>query len=320
MLDKHSLIYNNYISVALKKRFKNKKYLYFYIFKLIRYAFYDIPLKNYLDIIQIFFKNVIHNANDNIILKYIYIWYKNILKKEIISFPMSNNKYIHLKVKKMTKVIKKVNLQQIKNTLLFDIGCGDCAITKSFADYIDMIPVGIDIKTNINWGSSGCSACNQIKYILYEGNNLQQIHKQNFKNKKVGLIMYNHSLHHFGNFENIYNSLNDAYNLLEDKGILFIREHDNNNNDNEFNLQHIMLSLRYTIDHYPNWNYIQFWEYYKNFINTYSSHFMSKEFIINICIKIGFELIDIKNNNIHNNNNYIDISKTYLISLIKHSN
>jgi SAM-dependent methyltransferase len=324
MLDKHSLVYNNYISFAFKKRFKNPKFLYFYIFKLIRYTFYDIPVNMYTQIIPILFTTINDNDNDYIILKNIYVWYKNILKKYIISFPMTNNEYTHLKVRKMAKFIGNINLHQIKNTLLFDIGCGDCKLTKLFADYVNMVPVGIDIKTNINWSSLGSSACDQVKYILYDGNNLQKIYKKHFKNKDVGLIMYNHSLHHFGNFENIYNSLNDAYNLLTNKGILFIREHDNddnnnNNNNIEFNLQHITLALRHTIDQNPNWTYKQYWEYYKKFINTYSSHFMSKEFIINICIKIGFKLIDIKNNNIYNNN-YTDISKTYLISFIKNYN
>ena len=107
--------------------------------------------------------------------------------------------------------------------------------------------------------------------------------------------MYNHSLHHFGSFENIYNSLKQSYKILQKGGILFIREHNNKSNDIDINLQHILLSLRY----------------------TYSSHFFSNKFLIKICEEIGFTLIDCKKNAQLDYIDYTDISRTYLFSFKK---
>jgi ubiquinone/menaquinone biosynthesis C-methylase UbiE len=314
---KHTIIYNNYISVSLLKLFKDNTKLKNYLYTLIRYSFTDINIKQSKIIINKIIKLINNYENDNTILKNIYDWYTKIPKKDIIGFPTSNEEYIKFKVETMSKIIKKKNLDKIKNTLLFDIGAGDCTITKAFGDYNNMVSVGIDIKSDIDWGSAGKNTCDYIKHIYYKGNDLDKVYKKKFNDKKIGLIMYNHSLHHFGSFENIYNSLKQSYKILQKGGILFIREHNNKSNDIDINLQHILLSLRYTIDHYSNWKYDQIWKYFKNFIYTYSSHFFSNKFLIKICEEIGFTLIDCKKNAQLDYIDYTDISRTYLFSFKK---
>ena len=313
----HLIIYNNYISISFIKLFKKVDKLYDYTYKLIRYSFTDISINQCKIITKKLIKMINNYENDYNILQVLYNWYTTIQKKDIIGYPGSNEDYIKYKVKNMNDVIKKENLDKLKNTVLLDIGAGDCSITKIFGKCNNMIPVGIDIKSNIDWGSAGGNACNDIKHIFYNGNDLKKVYEKKIKNKKLGLIMYNHSLHHFGSFENIYNSLKQSYELLPKGGILFIREHNNKSNDIDINLQHIVLSLRYTIDHYTNWNYEQLWEYLKNFIYTYSSHFFSKDFLIKICQKIGFKLINVKKNKPLEYIDYTDISRTYLFSFIK---
>lgn len=314
---KHTIIYNNYITVSFLKLFNDSDKMYKYTYSLIRYSFTDISV-NYCKVITKKLVKMINNyASDYDILQLVYNWYKNVPKKDIIGFPVSNEEYITTKVKFMNSVIKQENLENNKNNVLLDIGAGDCSITNAFGKYNNMIPVGIDIKSDIDWGSAGGNTCNKIKHIFYKGNDLKEVYKKNFKTKKVGMIMYNHSLHHFGSFENIYSSLEQSYALLQKGGILLIREHNNKSNDIDINLQHIILSLRYTIDHYHKWDYEQIWIYFKNFIYTYSSHFFSKEFLINMCKKIGFKFIDAKKNKQLDYVDYTDISKTYLYSFIK---
>jgi len=314
---KHSIIYNNYISVGFLKLYDNKYKMKDYIYKLIRYSFTHVNINQSKLITDKLFTIINNFDSDYNILKLLFNWYIKLKKKDFIGYETSDAEYIKSKVTNINKIITQTHLDIIKNSVLLDIGAGDCTITKAFSDYNNLIPVGIDIKSAIDWGSAGINVCSQINHISYNGNNLKEAYVKNFKNKKVGLIMYNHSLHHFGSFENIYKSLLQSYELLPKGGILFIREHNNKGNDIDINLQHIFLSLRYTIEHYSVWNFEQIWKYFENFIYTYTSHFFSKEFLIKICKKIGFKLINAKKNQKLNYVDYTDISRTYLYSFVK---
>jgi len=311
----HNIVINNYISIGFKKMCK-KKNLNEYIYKLIRYSFSDINIIQSKNISKKIEKLVNNNSNDHIIIKEIYNWYKNIPEKNKNGFTLTSEEYINTKVNYMNKIIKKKNLEKLKHETLFDIGSGDCQITKAFAISNDMIPVGIDIKSDINWGSSGTNSCKNIKHIYYHGNNLNKMFYNKF-DKKIGLIMYNHSLHHFGSIDNIIDSLKKSFKILKKNGILFIREHNNYSNDIFINIQHIVLTIKYIIDHNPEWNFDKINKYYKKFIFSYTSHFFSKKYIIDLCEKIGFKLIDCKKNIKLDYIDYKDISKTYLYAFKK---
>lgn len=320
---KHTLKNNSYISdsfkfMARENKLTNKN-IYSHIFLLTRYVFVDVKVDKCKTLSDRLYNYIINEHKNDFELSYVvYEWYKNLLDTDKDGFPMSNSEYNMGKIKEMASLITPPKLERNKHNYLVDVGAGDCALTFIMGNYSLMKPIAVDIKDEIDWGSaSEKSMCSNVRHIFYDGSNLYKSVKGKIGKEHVGMVMYNHSLHHFGSLENIEKSLTQAYKLLTNGGILFIREHDNYNNDIDINLQHIFISLRYTIDHYPKWDMNMLWNYMENFIKTYSSNFFSKKHLIDLCRTIGFKLIKAEKRKSYNYEHYKDISKTTLYAFEK---
>jgi len=281
-----------------------------YLHKLIEYCFTELSIKNYNLLTNLIYTDIHNMKTDYDIFNRIFIFYKSLHKDDFVGYSMSVDDYIMSKIKQMESIITPFYLEKQKKSVLVDIGAGDCAISSALGKYNNMDTYAIDIKQDMDWGSSSeVSHCSHVHHLFYDGTNLIETVK-NKTVKPVRIIMYNHSLHHFGSFDNIKFSLSQSYKLLKKGGILFLREH-NLHNDISINLQHIFLSLKYTITHHPDWKFEQTWKYMEHFIKTYTSHFFMKKNIISLCKQLGFKLI-----NISKTPKY-DISKTTLYAFIK---
>jgi ubiquinone/menaquinone biosynthesis C-methylase UbiE len=315
---KNKIYLNCYISQSVNYITKNKSYKekYDYIYYLIRFCFTDWSLEKSKKLSKNIIDKIIDQKCDNEIYKLVIDEIKLLEKSNIIGYGMNANEYNLLKIKNMEDVITEKIFKKIKNMICVDIGAGDCTLTHLVAEYNNMYPMAVDIKNDLNWSSSfETNKCKLVNHYYYNGNNLIETIKKYSPNKLIGLIMYNHSLHHFGSLENITNSLKESYKLLKKGGVLFIREHDNNNDNIYINLLHIFLALRNIIEH--NLNRIDIiYNYMEYFTTTYTSIFFSKKYIINLCESLGFKLINYKKTNFKYIN-YKDISKTTLYAFIK---
>ena len=315
----HTLITNSYIANAFKAMMKgqSKKAKMEYLYYLIRYCFRNISLATSHKLATILYKGIESSDTDKEIITSVFRYYKSLSTSNMLEPLFTKDEYAQSKMSEMEQTITPALLKKQKGLLLVDVGTGDCSIVKEFADYSGMVPVGIDIKNETQWGKEE-DACNKITHIYYDGSDLVgSIHKRMGK-KKVGMIMYNHALHHFGSPENIRHSLEQAYKLLSKNGILFLREHDNHlTSDIDINLQHIFIHMRHVIDHHKEWKEDDLWKYMNHHITTFSSHFFSKQSLLSLCKSIGFKLIQIRAKVPMPYLNYREISTTTFFAFTK---
>lgn len=318
---KHGIFMNSYISHAIHKHTESTGQTKFtYIYYMLRYCFTDISTEKCKEFAHILTNLVNKYKTDREITNSIYDFYKTLKNKNHIGFPISSNNYVKFKVSEISKTITPKLFDEQKHKVIVDVGAGDCALSYLIAESNQMYPVTVDIKSDVDWGSaSSTSVCDKTHHIYYDGSNLHKAVRDEVGKKEIGIIMYNHSLHHFGSFKNITTSLEQAYSLLSKNGVLFLREHDiSRTSDIDVNIQHIFLSLRYTMDHYNHWDKNKLWEYTENFIKTYSSHFFTKHELINLCKSIGFKLVDMKYRDMpYKYENYKEISQTMLLAFSK---
>jgi hypothetical protein len=318
----HYLHANRYISNAFHKMMQNKgpEEQYDYIYYLVRYGFSDLSIDKCHEIASILLNHINNLSTDHQICNAIYDIYKTVKKENVDGFPMSNKDYNMAKVQEIIRTVGNSNFKKQRSKVLVDVGAGDCVLSKYLGEQNDMFSIAIDIKGDIDWRSSSeQSLCSDIAHIYYNGSNLARAVRSAAGNKDIGMIMYNHSLHHFGSIANMRQSINQAHTLLSKGGILFLREHDKSlTSDIDINLQHILLSLRYTIDNYPHWNKDKLWLYMSNFIKTYTAHFLTKDQFISMCRSAGFRLIRVNKRKFpYTQKNFRDISMTTLIAFIK---
>ena len=315
----HSLLTNSYISNAFKTMMKgqSKKAKMEYLYYLIRYAFRNISLATSHTLATILYKGIQLSHTDKDIITSVFRYYKSLKSSNMLEPLFTKEESAKSKMDEMEQVIGSALLKKQKGSLLVDVGTGDCSIVKEFADHSGMIPVGVDIKNETQWGKEE-DACDKIHHIYYDGSDLiSAVHKRMNK-KRVGMIMYNHALHHFGSPENIHHSLEQAYKLLSKNGILFIREHDINlTSDIDINLQHIFLHMRHVIDHHKEWKEDDLWKYMNHHITTFSSHYFSKQSLVTLCKTIGFKLIQIRKKVPMPYLNYREISTTTFFAFVK---
>lgn len=319
---KHDLIANNYIESSFKKmtRGQSKEEKENYLYYLVRYCYSDFSILKCKELTKGLASAIENSKSDRSITNLVYTFVKSVKASNIEGYPISNEKFLRHKVKEIENTITKPFMKEQRGKVLVDVGAGDCALSKILGEENDMKSLAIDIKADIDWGSaSGSSSCSTITHVYYDGSNLTKSIRDVVGNSKVGIVMYNHSLHHFGSVENIRNSLKQAYELLDDNGILFLREHDKSKaNDIDINLQHIFLSLRYTIEHYTNWDKDQIWTYMDNFIKTYTAHFLTKTNFLSMCKSIGFKPVSVKKRTFpYTQKNFKDISMTTLFAFKK---
>ena len=262
------------------------------LLEIVKYSFSDVDMKKIRQLSNILYNCSQNKKSDAEIIYIIVDWYRTLKKKNKVPFALSYNEYIEQKINEAIKNID--DKENIKRKIILDIGAGDCALTRQVGKALHMTPVAVDVKDDIDWGGANLNKCKLTK-IYYDGSKLTDVMREldkRFKNKpRIGCVMYNHSLHHFGSISNIEKSLEQSYKLLDKNGYLLIREHNNENNDISINLQHIFIALRYMLDAHPEWTGRQLLEYYRYFMIHYTSHFFSKKFLIKYCKKLGYKLI-----------------------------
>jgi hypothetical protein len=83
---KHSIIYNNYISVGFLKLYDNKYKMKDYIYKLIRYSFTHVNINQSKLITDKLFTIINNFDSDYNILKLLFDWYIKLKKKRFYWF------------------------------------------------------------------------------------------------------------------------------------------------------------------------------------------------------------------------------------------
>ena len=332
----HSMNINtstNFVINAIQYCCDNKKCI---LHELLEYVFYDICKSKRDELYKLLKNAVVKQKTDLDVFFIIYNWNHSVVQNERLDNPIIrvNGKVISYSDYKVYEITNTIKTVIPKNTLLVDIGAGDCALTKNVADKLGIAGVAIDIKQPIDWTSlateqNKCLQLNETKnqngivgkHIYYHGNDLIDSVKKHYPETEVGMIMYNHSLHHFGSFENIKDSLSQSFHLLRKNGVLFIREHDLTNKNISIsniylNLQHIFLQMRYMLKSNPDTVSIRL----HNFMFYYTSDFFSFKNIKSWCESIGFTFskrVDRKTNMTNANGKIPDISHTMFLAFVK---
>lgn len=262
------------------------------------YAFADIDKTTVLNFITTLQSYPI-DTPDTEIAQVIHQWYLSIGKENKIGFKMTDQEYQLSKAQNIADIItanfsprKKAKL---KGKALLDIGAGDCAMTYLVSEQLKMEANAIDIQSNIDWGgenSSDKKSKNDYmtkihNHYIYDGNDLLGA----LKGKKFAVVMYNHSLHHFPSFQAQVDSLKQASQILEPGGILFLSEHANCFDDDIFDLSHILLNLRYSIDKNQIATHLEAGDAIAKFKSEYQSHYFSKNILDAIAEQLGFILV-----------------------------
>ena len=316
---RHNLHANAYICAAFRDMMKgaSKRAKTTYLYYLIRYCFRNISLKQSRNLTHLLYTMIANCMMDKEICISIFRFYRKLTADDFLDAPISKNMYAKSKIAEIETTITPSLLQKQAGTLLVDVGSGDCSIVKLLGDYGHMESVGVDLKNEIEWGK-GTSLCDQITHILYDGTNLVKAVRERVGTKKVGIIMYNHALHHFGSPANIRHSLEQAYRLLSKDGVLFLREHDvSQTSDIDINLQHIFIHMRHVIDQHAEWDENDLWKYMNHHMSTFSAHFFTKQSLIRLCESIGFTLLNTQPKVPAPYVNYKEISTTTFFAFAK---
>jgi len=288
-----------------------------YLYYLIRYCFRNISVKQSHILTTLLYTMIENCSTDRDICIAIFTFYRKLRTTDFLDSPISKTDYDKSKIADIESTITSPLLQKHAGTYLVDVGSGDCSIVKLLADYSHMKPIGIDLQDDIEWGKES-TKCGDVTHILYDGSKLVKAVRDRVGSKKVGIVMYNHALHHFGSQENIKHSLEQAHHLLEKDGILFIREHDvSKTTDIDINFQHIFIHMRHVIDQHKEWDENDLWEYMNHHMSTFSSHFFSKQSLIHLCESVGFTFLNSKMKRGGPYVNYKEISTTTFFAFAK---
>jgi predicted SAM-dependent methyltransferase len=228
----------------------------------------------------------------------VYKWYHSIDKKDVVGYPsnMIDNK--------TQDIVDMIKPYAHKHTVLVDIGSSDCQLAKDLSSMLGMTPVSVTIPNGHKVKRSQLDICKQIP-----------AYKDMHVSGKVGVILFNHSLHHFKTEAAIQKALKEAYHLLEKGGVLLIRDHDSEN-DMFIDLQHVVMEMKYSTE-LPMEEYQKHMKRYVASLKTsYFNVAMMKEW----CRQLGFTYMKVmkKNTNIKDVCNAdIDISKTVYLCFRK---
>tara|TARA_B110000208_G_C11716637_1_gene411317 strand:- start:253 stop:1329 length:1077 start_codon:yes stop_codon:yes gene_type:complete len=294
---KHRIRYDNYISESINILIEYDNYNNYNMLDLLYYIFTDIKIE-LLDQLAIDIMYLVDiDAPDKFFIEYLYNWYNNLNDTSKIKLSLSYTDYINTKV---NETIGDLNVDFLRGKYFLDIGSGDCALTFPIAEKLGMKGVAVDIETEIEWkGDSKDDRC-KVR-ILYDGTNLNDIlneikqlnpyNEKNPNNIEIGLITYNHSLHHFGSYGNIKHSIEQASNTITDNGYIIFREHavDDFEDDIKINLQHILFQIKYIMNDAETFD--EFWNLYIKFIDEYTADYMSEELLKKYCRDEGLTFL-----------------------------
>lgn len=179
------------------------------------------------------------------------------------------------------KDLKPILNPHRKFNFYIDIGCGDGEITteihKAYVNPQKGITLGIDYKNELfpDSGKGRIDKRKKINLINYDGVNIPA------KNNSVDLITCFQSLHHI---PNKMNTIKEIARVVKKNGIVIIREHDAQTEDDKkyIDIQHILYGYLKDDNKYILNNYKAYYES----LNSYVKKFKS----------LGFQCIYIKRN------------------------
>jgi SAM-dependent methyltransferase len=293
----HQLCIYNYSTLECFKTIHN---LFYYLFSNISEYKRNELAKQWMD-------TIVSNkpSPDSHYSKLVYDWYHSIDKKDVVGYPTT---IIDNKTQDIVTLIQRYT----HKGLLIDIGSSDCQLAKDISSLLHMKPISVTIPHGHKTRKYQLEICQEIDKIKYDKCFVKQI--RSFS-EKVGVILFNHSLHHFGSQAAIQKALSEAYSLLEKGGVLLIRDHDSEN-DLFIDLQHVVLEMKYSSG-------LPFQEYQTNikkFIHSFQSYYFNANIIKEWCKKIGFSYVSMlkKKTNIKDVCNAdIDISNTVYLCFRK---
>jgi ubiquinone/menaquinone biosynthesis C-methylase UbiE len=242
----------NYQMQNLVQHCNNKKKI-LYINRFLEMLCHFIMFDEALEIFDILKKKI--KMSDLVIINYIKslkvykntIFYENIACKPIIL----EMEKIQIKV---SKTLKKLNINKNQNLNYLDLCCGDGRKTTLFASYLDIKNIhGTDIE---QWGPyvKNRKLSFDFKYIKND--------KIMYDDQSFDIITCFLSLHHIPNLTNM---LNEVYRVLKPNGIFFIIEHDVFNFYDELliDVQHKLFSALYdnNMNYVSNPDYIRYFNF-----------------------------------------------------------
>lgn len=293
----HQLCIYNYSTLECFKTIHN---LFYYLFSNISEYKRNELAKQWMDTIV-----STKPSPDSHYSKLVYDWYHSIDKKDVVGYPTT---IIDNKTQDIVTLIKRYT----HKGLLIDIGSSDCQLAKDVAGLLHMTPISVTIPHGHKTRKYQLDICKEVDIIHYDKHFVKQI--RSFS-EKVGVILFNHSLHHFGSKKAIQKALNEAYSLLEKGGVLLIRDHDSDN-DLFIDLQHVVLEMKYSSG-------LPFQEYQttiQKFIHSLQSYYFNVSMMKEWCKQIGFTYVSMlkKKTNIKDVCNAdIDISNTVYLCFRK---
>lgn len=293
----HQLCLYNYSTLDCFKTIHN---LFYYLFSNISEYKRNELAKQWMDTIV-----STKPCPDSHYSKLIYDWYHSIEKKDVVGYPTT---IIDNKTQDIVNLIQRYT----HKGLLIDIGSSDCQLAKDVSSLLHMKPISVTVPYGHKTRKYQLDICKEIDKIQYDKHFVKRI--RSFS-EKVGVILFNHSLHHFGTQEAIQKALREAYSLLEKGGVLLIRDHDSDN-DLFIDLQHVVLEMKYSSS-------LPFQEYQttiQKYIHSFQSHYFNASVMKEWCKKIGFSYVSMlkKKTNIKDVCNAdIDISNTVYLCFRK---
>ncbi|WP_010653539.1 class I SAM-dependent methyltransferase [Fluoribacter dumoffii] len=289
----HQILKPNLIIALLKSKTQIKEVRTAFL-----YAFADIEPKAVFDLLRTLQEYPL-NTPDETCAAVIHQWYLTAGMQSKQGFAMSDKEYQMNKAARIARIItaglSPIPRESLKGKALLDVGAGDCAMTYLVSEELKMEGNAIDIQTGIDWGGENSSDkktkndyMSQINHhYTYDGRDLLGA----VNGKKFAVVMYNHSLHHFPSVQAQFESLKQASQLLEPGGILFLSEHANCFDDDIFDLSHILLNLRYSIDKNQIPTPKDAITAVLKFKSEYQSHYFSKNIIDAMMSRLGLTLV-----------------------------
>ena len=332
MMFKHKIRYDNYISEACRILIKNGDFNEKDLLDILEYCFKEIQILDLENLSIKLYYLITIDAPDKAIVQLFYDWFNELNNNNKIKLSLSNTEHSDII---LNELIKDLDKNFLKNKYLLDIGSEDCKLTFYIAEKLKMKPVSIQIDNN-TYNKNISDDCN-INF-LYDSINLNSVYEDlltdnpynedNLKDIKIGLVIYNHSIHNIGNYQNIKNSIHQSSKLLVDNGYIIFSEHNTGTiyEDIRINLQYIFYNLKISI--LDSSKFKDYWIKYIKFINEYTSYLMSKNELLSTCLDNNLLLVNETKLNINDyeqsdyeqsdyNESYYDESYTILYTFKK---
>ena len=206
----------------------------------------------------------------------VYDWYHSIDTKDVVGYPTN------IIDNKTQDIVDLIQPYARKNTALIDVGSSDCQLAKDISVMLDMKPLSVAIPHG-HKNKYQLDICKQVVTVPYK--------EMSGIKEKVGVILFNHSLHHFTSVSAIKSALQQSYRLLEKGGLLLIRDHDSENYT-FIDLQHVVLEMKYS----TGMPVREYQTHMKRYIASLRTHYFNVTMMKEWCKQIGFTHVNMMKN------------------------